>query len=237
MKRIVVIVFLLLVACAPAISASPTESPTLTETPFVLSNLMATPNVPTPTRIIISPTPMRDARISYIVVSGDTLYGISIKTGVSMDNLVKLNGLTNPDWIWAGESLLLIPREEVAEMAYAADGKNILVNLTTQMVYAIDSGKNVREFLVSTGISAFPTRVGVFKIWIKLTEDHMVGPGYDLPNVQWVMYFDQWRGFHGKYWNKIYGRPSSHGCVNMTNSDAEWLYGWAEVGTKVWVIP
>jgi len=65
----------------------------------------------------------------------------------------------------------------------------------------------------------------------------MVGPGYDLPHVPWVMYFDEGRGFHGKDWNQIYGRPSSHGCVNMTVEDAKWLFGWGEVETDVLVIP
>ena len=25
----------------------------------------------------------------------------------------------------------------------------------------------------------------------------------------------------------------SHGCVNLATPDAEWLFNWAEVGTKV----
>jgi lipoprotein-anchoring transpeptidase ErfK/SrfK len=27
----------------------------------------------------------------------------------------------------------------------------------------------------------------------------------------------------------------SHGCVNMTTPMAGWLYGWASIGTPVWV--
>jgi lipoprotein-anchoring transpeptidase ErfK/SrfK len=63
----------------------------------------------------------------------------------------------------------------------------------------------------------------------------MSGPGYYLPNVQWVMYFYQGYGFHGTYWHNNFGNPMSHGCVNMTNDDALWLFNFASVGTNVWV--
>jgi lipoprotein-anchoring transpeptidase ErfK/SrfK len=29
----------------------------------------------------------------------------------------------------------------------------------------------------------------------------------------------------------------SHGCVNLPLDVAEWLYGWAPVGTPVFVVP
>jgi lipoprotein-anchoring transpeptidase ErfK/SrfK len=64
----------------------------------------------------------------------------------------------------------------------------------------------------------------------------MWGPGYDLPNVQWVMYFYRDYSLHGAYWHNNFGQPMSHGCVNMRNEDAKWLYDWAPEGTSVMVI-
>lgn len=43
----------------------------------------------------------------------------------------------------------------------------------------------------------------------------MTGPGYDLPNVPYTMYFYQGYGLHGTYWHNNFGTPMSHGCVNM----------------------
>ncbi|MCB0137619.1 MAG: L,D-transpeptidase, partial [Caldilineaceae bacterium] len=43
----------------------------------------------------------------------------------------------------------------------------------------------------------------------------------------WVQYFYEDYGFHGTYWHSNFGQPMSHGCVNMTNADAKWLYEWA----------
>ena len=63
----------------------------------------------------------------------------------------------------------------------------------------------------------------------------MSGPGYYLPNVEWVMYFYQGYGLHGTYWHSNFGQPMSHGCVNLTNDDARWFYEFASLGTPVHV--
>jgi hypothetical protein len=32
---------------------------------------------------------------------------------------------------------------------------------------------------------------------------------------------------HGTYWHNDFGRPRSHGCVNLSPSAAKWLYRWS----------
>jgi hypothetical protein len=32
--------------------------------------------------------------------------------------------------------------------------------------------------------------------------------------------------FHGTYWHNDYGRPRSHGCVNLPSEAAKFLYLW-----------
>ena len=56
---------------------------------------------------IASPTPGPDGRIIYIVQEGDTLWRISAITGISLDELRRLNNLTAEDIIQPGERLLL----------------------------------------------------------------------------------------------------------------------------------
>ncbi len=62
---------------------------------------------------------------------------------------------------------------------------------------------------------------------MKVRAQTMSGPGYYLPNVEWVQYFYEEYAFHGTYWHNKFGQPMSHGCVNMTNEDARWLFDWA----------
>lgn len=107
------------------------------------------------------------------------------------------------------------------------------VDLTNQMVYAYEGDTIVNSFVVSTGTSMTPTVTGKFKIWIKLKKTNMSGPGYYLPDVPYTMYFHKGYGLHGTYWHSNFGTPMSHGCVNLSIPDAEWLYYWASEGTVV----
>ncbi len=107
------------------------------------------------------------------------------------------------------------------------------VDLSNQMVYAYEGDTIVNSFVVSTGTSMTPTVTGKFKIWIKLKSTDMSGPGYYLPDVPYTMYFYKGYGLHGTYWHSNFGTPMSHGCVNLSIPDAEWLFYWASEGTVV----
>jgi lipoprotein-anchoring transpeptidase ErfK/SrfK len=109
----------------------------------------------------------------------------------------------------------------------------IEVNLTEQRVYAWEGDVLMNSFIVSTGTWATPTVTGTFSIWNKTRIQAMSGPGYYLPDVPFVMYFYKDYGFHGTYWHNNFGTPMSHGCVNLTIPDSEWLYNWASYGTTV----
>ena len=109
----------------------------------------------------------------------------------------------------------------------------IEVNLTEQRVYAWEGDVLMNSFIVSTGTWATPTVTGTFNIWNKTRIQAMSGPGYYLPDVPFVMYFYKDYGFHGTYWHNNFGTPMSHGCVNLTIPDSEWLYNWASYGTTV----
>ena len=107
------------------------------------------------------------------------------------------------------------------------------VDLTLQRAYAYEGRNLMRTFIVSTGISAYPTVTGQYQIYVKYRYADMAGPGYYLPNVPYVMYFYEGYGLHGTYWHNNFGHPMSHGCVNFTIEDAGWLFDFASVGTVV----
>ena len=110
--------------------------------------------------------------------------------------------------------------------------KWIEVNLSDQMLYAWDGEQLVNEFLISSGIQTYPTITGVFRMWARTPSQTMSGGDlasgtyYNLPNVQWVQYFYGEFALHGTYWHNNFGTPMSHGCVNLTIEDAEWLFSW-----------
>lgn len=107
------------------------------------------------------------------------------------------------------------------------------VNLSQQMIYAYEGNTVVNSFLVSTGTWEHPTVTGQYHIYVKYRYTDMTGPGYYLPNVPYTMYFYQGYGIHGTYWHHNFGTPMSHGCVNLSIPDSEWMYNFASVGTLV----
>jgi len=111
------------------------------------------------------------------------------------------------------------------------------IDLSQQRLYAYQGTRLVRSFVVSTGVPAYPTVTGTYRIYVKYRYTDMSGPGYYLPNVPYTMYFYLGYGIHGTYWHNNFGTPMSHGCINMRTPDAEWLFYWASVGTVVNIHP
>jgi lipoprotein-anchoring transpeptidase ErfK/SrfK len=122
-----------------------------------------------------------------------------------------------------------------AALAAAAPvaGRWIDINLSKQRLTAYQGRTAVFSGLVSTGVAGRRTPTGRFAVRTKIPSQRMTGPGYNLPGVPYVMYFAGANAIHGAYWHNNFGRPMSHGCVNMRIPEAKWLYNWARIGTPV----
>ncbi len=173
----------------------------------------------------------------YVVQAGDNLFRIALRHNVSVVALKAANGLY-ADTVYVGQRLT-IPTPGTPPVSTPAPGhgaageKWIDVNLSTQTITAYQGQTAIYAARVSTGLPGTPTVVGTYAIYAKYRSAPMSGPGYYLPNVPHIMYFYRGYGIHGAYWHNNFGRPMSHGCVNLSLADAEWFYNWAPLGTKV----
>lgn len=114
------------------------------------------------------------------------------------------------------------------------------VNLTQQRLYAYEHGRIARTFLVSTGVVKHPTPVGKTVVTKKIPiMDYRwyYGPNnpdnYNLKNVKFNLNVFPHIYIHSAYWHNNFGHRMSHGCINTSLKDAEWIYGWAATGTAV----
>lgn len=190
--------------------------------------------------------PLASRPYVHVVQEGETLASIASAYGTSLRRLLELNKIANAGQIQVGRRLI-VPPPSLAELFAAApmgdDGvplypvipteeKWISVDLDHQRAYAWEGSKLVKRFVISSGKAKTPTVTGVFRIWAKVSSQVMQGGSrasgdyYYLPNVQWVQYFYRDYAFHGAYWHNNFGTPMSRGCINMTNSDAKWLWDW-----------
>jgi lipoprotein-anchoring transpeptidase ErfK/SrfK len=120
-----------------------------------------------------------------------------------------------------------------ASIINAPQGKWIEVALSQQRLNARSGKRVVARFTISSGLRATPTRRGTFRVYAKYRSTRYRGPGYNLPNVPWSLFYSGGYAIHGAYWHNKFGSPASHGCVNMRVNDARWVYAWAPVGTLV----
>jgi lipoprotein-anchoring transpeptidase ErfK/SrfK len=160
-------------------------------------------------------------------------------------------------YVRAGHLRILTP-EELAPISPDVSNrdKKIIVRLDQQLVTAYEFNIPVLSVPASTGgrlrSGTYTTPQGNFTTYYKRPSRHMAAgdiaaSGFDLPGVPWVQYITKSGiSFHGTYWHNDYGRPRSHGCINLTCAAAKWLYLWSSptvplnkefsyggVGTKV----
>lgn len=119
-------------------------------------------------------------------------------------------------------------------------GRWVAVDIYEQNLVAYEGDTMVFATLVATGLPGNDTREGVFEVWAKNSNKPMDGRSggfgdYRLENVPYAMYFDQDISLHGTYWHNGFGYRQSRGCVNLSISDARWLYDWLGEGAHVYV--
>lgn len=120
--------------------------------------------------------------------------------------------------------------------------KRIVISKEAQTLTAYERGRVVLHTQVSTGTRYNETPVGDYFVMRKFPSRHM-GNGimtsnpdaYELVGVPWVSFFrSAGIALHGTYWHDNFGTKMSHGCVNMRNEEAKWLFRWT---TPVFSLP
>ena len=111
--------------------------------------------------------------------------------------------------------------------------KEIVVDLSEQMAYAIEDGFVLFEGRVSSGVMGRDTPPGEYRIlqkkryhksnlWPKPNGGAKMNYMLRLTNSGIAMHL-----------GPVPNRPASHGCIRMKNGFAQRLWKWADVGTEV----
>lgn len=141
----------------------------------------------------------------YTVSYGDTLYSLAVRFGTTTQEMARVNGLYNPNFIYTGQRLNLpgrinipAPRPTRAPAAPAprpdgsaslttwlaegsrvtnppTSGKWIDVDASQQTITAYDGTTPLKTVLVSTGLPRTPTVLGRYAVYVKLTSQTMTG--------------------------------------------------------------
>ena len=115
--------------------------------------------------------------------------------------------------------------------------KEIFISLNDQTLVYMEGAKIIGEFKISSGVARLPTPPGEYTVLKKKPVVNYRGATYNFPNTKWNLMFKAGSPLnyyiHGAFWHHNFGRPMSHGCVNVSYADMEGLYNWADEGTKI----
>ncbi|SRR5216110_924042 len=136
-------------------------------------------------------------------------------------------------------------------------GKVVIVSLYEQALRVFNKGQLVKAFQVTTGTMAHPSLPGAW--WVEAKQSPTVfksflqpgQPGYYPPtNINYAMqYHSDGYNMHDSWWRADYGPGTqfphadssgnqsafegSHGCVNIQEDNAHWLYDYVDLDTAV----
>ncbi len=136
---------------------------------------------------------------------------------------------------WMADTDLRVPSPANRPTEVAREEAWIDVELASQTLVAYEGDRPVFATLVATGVgaqgSAFATPKGIHRINAKLvatTMDNLshtdVVP-YSYEEVPFTQYIGR-VALHGAFWHDQFGAPRSHGCINLSLADAEWLFAF-----------
>ena len=145
-------------------------------------------------------------------------------------------------WVMARD-VRPVRREEFDPISPQVQDKWIHITLDDQMLTCYEDGVEVFKTRIASGSSFtddegnivdFSTVQGDYRVERKRPSRRMRGGDefglpYDVNGVPWVTYFGlNGAAIHGAYWHNNYGRPRSHGCINVTPDAAKWIYRWTQ---------
>jgi hypothetical protein len=108
----------------------------------------------------------------------------------------------------------------------------VAVDLDHQILYAYEDNTPVFAALIATGAESSPTETGLYHVYARygtrlMSRGSFSDPWfYYLEDVPYAMFFDGDMGIHGAYWHDEFGEPRSHGCINLSLTDAYWVYSF-----------
>jgi hypothetical protein len=156
-------------------------------------------------------------------------------TTVSLYTYVEVEGkrwyqIGKDQWVHQFDVAKITPIERPEDVD---TDKWVGIDLYEQTIIAYEGEKPVFSTLVSSGLKDWPTNEGLFHVYLRYDRTPMSGAYqqpdfYFLQEVPWTQYFDGDIALHGTYWHDGFGYRHSHGCVNLSITDAKWLYDWAK---------
>ena len=191
------------------------------------------------TQIFFSNRHTEDSKV-YTVSQGDSLTSIGSKLNVTQGQLMRANGITNPDALRPNQALKFTPKDF-----------RIVIERSTTRIYLLDQKGVFKVYIAGLGKPGNDTTLGKYKIgnkeknptWHKPGSKPIPGgaPGNELGS-RWLPLVPEEEGLpidlgiHGTIKPDSIGTYASMGCPRMHNAEVEELYDLVVRSTPVEIV-
>lgn len=163
---------------------------------------------------------------------------IQLTGEVSKNGKYRMLETDDLDWLRTRDLAIVVKTSDLPKFAQG-NTKWIDVSIQRQTLTLFEGSTPVYATMVSTGRDGLgdpgkthSTPRGTFRVRDKHITDTMdsdvLGSRFELQDVPWVQYFKAGYALHAAYWHTDYGRPRSHGCINMSPIDAYRTFWWTD---------
>ncbi len=171
---------------------------------------------------------------------GDAVFHTAIQLTGESTKVGKNRLVEAKDGTWIKDTDLAIAVKSSDLPSFAKDTpKWVDISILGQTMVLYERDKPVYATAVSTGRDGLgdpkkthSTVRGTFKIrekHVTTTMDaHEVDNKFELRDVPWVQYFEAGYALHAALWHDEFGKPRSHGCINISPIDARRLFFWTD---------
>lgn len=180
---------------------------------------------------------------TYQISQGEGLYEIARKFYLSYMSIALANQIADPNFIYAGQKLILPTRTILPKKL----DRGILINIPEYRLYFFQGDDSIKVYPVCIGLPTWRTPSGEFSITHKIknptwympdaiaekekVKKEIVPPGPLNPLGDfWIGTDLRHTGIHSTIIPMSIGRALSHGCVRLYPEDIEVLFPLTEVG-------
>ena len=135
---------------------------------------------------------------------------------------------------------LLVAAGEALAQETRPVARRIVVSIPDRKLALVEDGRVAKIYPVAVGAAATPSPAGSYTVAARVSHPTWYGPGKVVPpgkrnplGPRWIGLSRKGYGIHGTSSPRSIGRPASHGCIRMHNSDVEELFELVEVGDAV----
>ncbi|OAS86644.1 MULTISPECIES: L,D-transpeptidase family protein [Metabacillus] len=162
----------------------------------------------------------------HIVKAGESLAIIAANYRISLNQLIAVNKISNPNIIYIGQQINIPSLPNPDSIPYS-----IHISVSSKRLILKREGQVVREYPIAVGKIVTATPVGDFVIVNR--EPNPGGPF----GVMWLSLSKIHYGIHGTNNPASIGKAVSLGCIRMYNNDVLELASMVPNGTRVFIRP